>query len=246
MDKLLTMRTFAAVAGEGTYTAAAKRLGISTKLASKYVQALEADLSTQLFNRTTRSVTLTDAGSAYLHRCRAILEQVDELDDLVRERQGAIAGPIRITAPTSFGSIELARALTSFLAAHPAVEIDLRLTDARVAVVEEGFDLAVRIGTLRDSTLVARRLSDMPLVIAAAPGYLERVGRPLIPQALASHACLIDQNVSDARLWRFQRGREEVTVEVQGPLRANAPRAIAEIAEGGMGVARLPLYVVRE
>ncbi|MEM6487678.1 MAG: LysR substrate-binding domain-containing protein [Pseudomonadota bacterium] len=246
MDKLTAMRTFAAVARKGSYTAAARTLGISIKLASKQVQVLEADLRTRLLNRTTRSVTLTDTGRAYLQRCRPILEQIDELDALVRERQGALAGTIRITAPTSFGATELADALASFLTDHPEVEVELRLSDSRVAVVEEGFDLAVRIGTMRDTTLVAQQLSAMPLVLCAAPAYLDRHGWPQHPQALATHRCLVDDTLSDARVWRFRRGHEETAVEIRGPMRANAPRAIGRLAEGGLGIGRVPLYVARE
>lgn len=243
MDKLQTMRTFVAVAREGSYTAAAKRLAISTKLASKRVQELEADLRSQLFNRTTRSVTLTDLGQAYLDRCLPILEQIDELESLMRERQGAPAGLIRMTAPTSFGGTELADALAPFLQRHPAVEIDLRLTDTRVALVEEGFDLAIRVGALRDSSLVVRKLSAMPLVVCAAPAYLERRGRPQTPQALSDHECLIDHNLSDPRIWRFRKGREEAVVEVRGAIRVNSPGAVARMAAAGLGVARTPLYM---
>ena len=243
MDKLAAMRTFSAVANEGSFTAAGRRLGISTKLASKHVQDLEADLQTQLFNRTTRSVTLTDAGRASLERCRAILDQVDEWEALLREKQERLAGPIRVTAPTSFGGTELADALVPFLQRHAEVEIALKLSDARVALVEEGVDLAVRIGMLRNSTLVARKLSDMPLITCAAPKYLEARGRPQSPQALSTHRCLIDENHSDAQRWRFRRGGEEITVETAGAVRANAPAALARLAMGGLGVARLPAYV---
>ncbi|MEL6318638.1 MAG: LysR substrate-binding domain-containing protein [Pseudomonadota bacterium] len=244
MDKLAAMRSFLAVATEGSFTAAGRRLGISTKLASKHVQDLEAHLRSQLFNRTTRSVALTDVGQAYLERCRPILEQLDDLDALVREKQERLAGPIRVTAPTSFGGTELPAALADFLSRHPEVEVELKLTDSRVALVEEGVDLAVRIGALRDSTLVVKKLSDMPMVVCAAPDYLTGYGRPRAPQALSTHRCLIDENVADARIWRFQRGREACAVDVRGPVRANAPGAIARLAEGGLGVARLPAYVV--
>ena len=127
------MRAFIAVAREGSFTNAGRRLGISTKLVSKYVQQLENQLQTQLFNRTTRSVSLTDVGAAYLERCRPIVEQVNELDALVRERQGALAGPIRITAPTGFGSTRLTQALIPFLRQNREVELDMKLSDNRVA-----------------------------------------------------------------------------------------------------------------
>lgn len=246
MDKIETMRAFASVAQEGSFTAAARRLGVSTKLVSKYVQQLEDRLETQLFNRTTRSVSLTNVGAAYLERCRPIIEQVDDLESLVRERQTKLAGPIRIAAPTAFGSTRLTQALIPFILAHRAVEIDLKLSDNRVALVEEGFDLAVRVGALRDSTLIAKKLSDMPLVVCASPSYLDRHGRPSSPKALTTHDCLIDENQSDATVWRFRSGRGDLAVKVGGALRANSPGAIAQMAVGGLGIARSPFYVVEQ
>ena len=244
MDQIETMRAFMAVAQEGSFTAAGRRLGLSTKLVSKYVAQLESRLTTQLFNRTTRSVSLTDVGAAYLERCRPIVEQVDELEALVQERQSALAGPIRMTAPTGFGSFNLTRALAPFLEAHPNLEIDLKLSDHRVALVEEGFDLAVRIGRLRDSTLIARKLSDMPLVVCASPAYLKAHGRPGDPKALATHSCLIDTNHPNATAWRFWAGARDIVVRVAGNFQANAPAAIANMAIGGLGVARCPHYAV--
>ncbi|WP_170765690.1 LysR family transcriptional regulator [Ruegeria lacuscaerulensis] len=244
MDTIDTMRAFLAVAHEGSFTSAGKRLGLSTRLVSKYVAQLESRLSTQLFNRTTRSVALTDVGLAYLERCRPIVEQIDELEDLVQEKQTALAGLIRITAPTGFGSNNLALALVPFMHAHPEVDIDLKLTDNRVALVEEGIDLAIRIGVLRDSTLIARKLSDMPLIVCASPEYLAERGRPGDPMALATHNCLIDENPADATAWRFRTGNRDFVVKVAGAFHANAPAAIANMAIAGLGIARCPHYVV--
>ena len=244
MDKIETMRAFMAVAQEGSFTAAGRRLGRSTKLISKYVAQLEEQLATQLLNRTTRSVALTDVGVAYLERCRPIVEQVDELENLVQERQSALAGPIRLTAPTGFGSNNLTKALAPFMQANPHVEIDLRLSDHRIALVEEGFDLAIRIGPLRDSTLIARKLSDMPLIVCASPTYLETRGWPADPMALATHVCLIDENPADSTAWRFRKDARDFVVKVSGPFHANAPAAIANMAVGGLGIGRCPRYAV--
>eukprot|EP00903_Cladosiphon_okamuranus_P001793 g1791.t1 len=238
------MRAFVAVAQDQSFTAAGKRLGLSTKLVSKYVQHLESQLKTQLFNRTTRSVSLTDVGAAYLERCRPILDQMDELDDLVRERQGALAGPIRLTAPTGFGSTKLTEALIPFLQAHPNVELDMKLTDSRVSVVEEGLDLAVRIGALQDSALIARKLADMPLVLSASPEYLNRNGRPRSPEALATHTCLVNSNQMEPNIWRFYRSGKEHVVRMQGAVTSNSPAALARMAVGGLGIAMSPFYPV--
>lgn len=247
MDKIETMRAFIAVAQENSFTGAGRRLGLSTKLVSKYVQHLESQLQTRLFNRTTRSVSLTEVGAAYLGRCRSILEQMDDLDALVREHQVELAGPIRITAPTGFGSTRLTEALIPFLSAHPDVHLDLQLSDTRVALVEEGLDLAIRIGALRDSTLIARRLADMPLVVSAAPEYLELNGRPQNPRALSTHTCLVDGSQANLSAWRFwdHAGQEHVA-KLNVTTRVNAPAAIARMAIGGLGIARSPQYAVAE
>lgn len=246
MDKIETMRAFASVAQEGSFTGAARRLGVSTKLVSKYVQRLEDQLETQLFNRTTRSVSLTDVGTAYLERCRPIIDQVDELDLLVREKQTVLAGPVKVTAPTGFGSTRLAQALVPFIKEHPAVEIDLQLSDTRVALVEEGFDLAVRVGVLRDSTLIAKKLSDMPVIVCAAPEYLNKHGRPNTPKSLTNHICVIDNNAFDSTTWHFRKGHSEATVKIKPVFVANAPAAVARLAEGGIGITRLPAYTVEQ
>ncbi|WP_136658459.1 LysR family transcriptional regulator [Nitratireductor sp. XY-223] len=244
MDQIEAMRAFVAVAKENSFTGAAGRLGKSTKLVSNHVAALERRLAAQLFHRTTRSVTLTDLGTAYLERCRPLLDQFDELDDLVQDRHRALSGPIRITAPTGFGSAWLVQALAPFQTEHPAIEIDLHLTDKRVALVEEGFDLGVRIGILRDSTLRVRKLADMPLVVCAAPSYLETHGRPAHPQSLASHNCLINGDRQGPETWHFMREGEALSVRVTGNFTANMPAAVAAMAIGGLGIACSPRYAV--
>lgn len=240
------MRAFTAVADEASFTAAARKLGMSTRLVSKYVAELESRLAVQLFHRTTRSVALTDAGRGYLERCRPLIEQFDELDATVRDRHAALSGPVRITAPTGFGGGRLAEALCSFMAAHPRIEIELRLSDTRVALVEEGFDLAVRIGRLQDSSLVARKLADMPLVVCAAPAYLAARGHPEHPAALATHDCLVDLNQIDPTTWRFRQSDAEQAVRVSGTFHANSPTSVATVAIGGRGIARSPHYIVDE
>ncbi|WP_420413493.1 LysR family transcriptional regulator [Roseibium sp.] len=246
MDKIETIRAFVAVAQEGSFTGAGRRLGLSTKLVSKYVQQLESQLQTQLFNRTTRSVSLTDVGAAYLERSRPLLEQMDELDSLVRERQTALSGPIRLTAPTGFGSTKLVQALIPFLKENPDVELDMKLTDNRVALVEEGFDLAVRIGALRDSTLIAKKLSDMELVLCAAPDYLDRHGRPSAPEALSTHVCLVDNNQVELNVWRFFSRDQEHVVRLHGAVQTNSPGALARMAIGGLGITLAPYYAIED
>ncbi|MGB0683351.1 MAG: LysR family transcriptional regulator [Magnetovibrionaceae bacterium] len=246
MDRLEAMRAFATVVEQGSFTAAAKRLGTSTKMVSKWVAKLEESLNAQLLLRTTRSVSLTELGTAYLERCRSLLDQMDELDELVHLRRSALAGPIRMTAPTGFGSTHLTRALVPFLQANPEVKLELNLTEKRVALVEEGYDLAVRIGSLTDSTLIARKLAPMPLIICASPAYLDRFGHPGHPKALSRHECLIGNYVLEPWTWRFSQDGAEVAVKVAGNYSVNGPAAVARLAEGGLGIGRCPLYSVAD
>ncbi len=245
MDTIAGMRTFAAVATDGSFTSAARRLNMTTKLASKYVRQLEERLGAQLLNRTTRSVVLTDVGRAYFERCQLLLDQFEELESVVQERQSELAGSIRMTAPTSFGSTNLVAAIRPFMATHPKVAVDLHLTDQRVSVVDDGFDLAIRLGELQDSALIARKLKDMRRIICASPEYLDRFGEPDHPDALATHNCLIPTWTADPFNWRFRIDGKDSTVRVSGSFHANSPRAIAEMAHGGMGLGQCPHYVIK-
>lgn len=245
MDTITGMRTFVAVAAERSFTGGARRQAISTKLASKYVRQLEERLGAQLFNRTTRSVSLTDVGRAYYDRCLGLLDQFDEVEAAVQDRHGRPSGPIRMTAPTGMGERDLTRALALFLQRHPAIKVDLHLTNRLVSLVEEGFDLGIRIGSLDDSTMVARKLAPMRVVFCAAPAYLERAGRPGHPAALATHACIIDTNFRTVPHWPYRDGGRRELVRVDGPLRVNTPRATRAMAEAGLGIALCPHYIVR-
>lgn len=245
MDTIEGMRTFVAVAGHGSFTAGAKRLGVSTKLASKYIRQLEERLGAQLFNRTTRSVTLTETGRAYLERCAPLLDQFDELEGLVQERQSELAGPIRITAPTGFGSRELVEALQPFMRKHPKVAISMHLADHHVALIEQGFDLAIRFGALADSSLIARKLKEMPLVVVASPGYLAEHGEPGHPTALSTHNCLTQQRPNALNDWTFRVDGEELIVRVSGNFHTDSPRSVAHMAAGGLGIGMCPHYAAR-
>ena len=242
MDTIQGMRAFVAVARQRSFTAGAKELSMSTKLASKYVKQLEEKIGAQLLHRTTRSVTLTATGQAYYNRCLPLLDQFDELEGLVQEEQTGLAGTIRLTAPTGYGSTKLADALVPFQHAHPNVGIDLHLLDNRVSLVDEGFDLAVRFGKLQDSTLIARKLRHMPIVVFASPEYLAHHGNPKEPAALQSHNCLLQQSATDPNHWQFDVNGKNETVRVNGTFQANSPKAVAQMAAGGLGIAMGPLY----
>ncbi|WP_254443530.1 LysR family transcriptional regulator [Ruegeria atlantica] len=239
------MRAFAAVAAHSSFTEGARQVGISTKLASKYVGQLEDRLNAQLFNRTTRSVTLTDTGRSYYERCLPLLEQFDELEGLVQQRQSELAGRIRVTAPTGYGSAELIHLLKPFQAQHPKVSIDLHLSDHHVSMVEEGYDLAIRFGALKDSSLVARKLMDMRIVCCVSPDYLALCGTPSEPAALANHNCLLQTVGNNTDHWSFKGPDGEYSVAVTGNFRANSPRAVANMASDGLGIGRIPMYTAQ-
>ncbi|MEM7522232.1 MAG: LysR family transcriptional regulator [Pseudomonadota bacterium] len=240
MDKIDRMRAFAAVARENSFAAAARRLGLSARLVSKYVADLEGSLDARLLNRTTRSVSLTDVGAAYLAQCEPLLDGFDELEETVRDRQTKLRGLIRLTAPTGFGATRLADALSRFIERNPLVQLELKLSDQHVAIVDEGIDLAIRIGVMRDSSLIARRLTPMPLLVVAAPAYLARRGAPDHPRALATHECVTHSEDPDADLWRFAIGEREEAVRVGGAIKGNSPAVAARFAIAGLAIARCP------
>jgi DNA-binding transcriptional LysR family regulator len=213
-------------------------------LASKHVRQLEARLGAQLIHRTTRRVTLSDTGLAYFERCVFIIDQFDELEGLVQERQSELAGPIRITAPTGFGSRELVEAIRPFQIAHPKVSINLHLSDQHVDILDEGFDLAIRFGPLQNSTLIARKLLTMRLVVFASPEYINTHGEPLHPSDLSTHNCLLQSSSADPEHWAFTVAGTEQKYRVNGSFTANSPRAVAHMAVGGLGIGRCPLYTV--
>lgn len=244
MDTIAYMRTFTAVARAQSFTAGAKELGITTKVASNHIRALEQRLGVQLFYRTTRKVSLTDIGTTYFAHCGPLLDQFDAVESITQSQQIDLAGVIRLTAPTGFGSAQLAHALAAFTHKHPNIEIDLHLADHLVNIVEDGFDLALRFGHLEDSTLMARRLLDMRIVVFATPAYLARHGEPQHPNELLSHNCLRQQSTNEPAHWSFQDEHGPLTVRVTGSVRSNSPRAIAHLATQDAGIGRAPLYAV--
>lgn len=243
MDTIDGMRTLIAVAKQKSFTGGAKQLGISTKLASKYIGQLEEKHGALLFHRTTRSVTLTETGQAYFARCVPLLEQFEELEDVIQHRQSALSGVIRITAPTAFGSTKLVDALGPFLEKHPNISVELSLSDLRVAIIQEGVDVAIRFGELQDSTLIAKKLLNMRHVVFASPDYLATHGNPIHPNALATHKCLLQKSQVDPENWKFKEKGEAFSVNVHGVFASNSPRAVAQMASQGLGIGMGPMYV---
>jgi DNA-binding transcriptional LysR family regulator len=247
MDRLACDRMFVAVMESGSFSAGAARLGISSGQASKLVARLERDVGAQLLNRTTRALSATELGHAYFERVRAILADLDALDDAVRNRSGEPVGRLRITAPASFGLAELTPILLDLAELHRGLEIDVSFSDRVVNLVDEGFDAAVRIGTINDTTLIARKLTEARIVLVASPAYITIQGAPTTPDDLTRHSCIIDANFRDPLTWRFRSAnlRESISVDVQGRLRLSSAEACLAAAERGLGIARIPLFMAR-
>ena len=240
MDRFACDRMFIAVVEGRSFSTAAKRLEVSSGQASKLVSRLEEDLGVQLLHRTTRSVSPTEAGQAYYERMKSLLDDMDELDATIRSTSGDPRGRLMMSVPITFGTQVLAPLFAEFAEAHPLIELDVSFSDRVVNLVDEGFDLALRIGTLRDSTLVARKLCPIRLVTTAAPSYLATFGAPKPPQDVVEHACILDTNLAGGASWRFVRG---VTIPIQGRLRFSNAEACAAAAAIGLGLVQGPSFV---
>lgn len=245
MDRLDEINAFIAVADARSFTQAARRLEVSSAQVSKLVARLENRLGARLLNRTTRDVSLTDTGRAFLERARVVLDDFQSLESLVREEAGP-RGLLRVSTPVTFGAAELTPALLEFAAAYPEVSLDISSSDRMVNLVEDGFDVAVRIGQLSDSSLVARKLAAVRMVACAAPDYLARAGTPQTLADLAAHEAIIDTNLADPAIWRFGVGGERSDVRVHGRLRFSGARACVAAAVAGFGVTRSPAFAAAE
>lgn len=244
MEKLDSGRMFVAVMETGSFVAAAQRLGTSHGQASKLITRLEQDLGVQLFKRSTRALSPTDVGIAYYDRLKVLLDDYDSLHDSILNASESPSGKVRISAPVTFGSTQLTPHLIAFAQRYPNIELDVSFTDRQVNIVDEGFDLALRIGMLPDSSLIARKLSNIRVITVAAPGYLFERGTPDSWQQLIDHECIVDTNFRDAFKWPFLGNNNEMQ---EFPVRARLKFSNAEVclqaACAGLGITRLPTFV---
>ena len=245
MDRLASLEAFARVAETKSFTAAAKRLNISKSLVSRQVAALESELGLRLFQRTTRALTLTEAGRNYYPSVARILADLEEARLSVTQLQAAPRGLLRVNAPVSFATAHLTPAVPDFLSLFPEVEIELTLNDRYVDLVEEGYDVAIRVGRLADSSLVARRLAPARRAVAASPSYLAEAGTPETPDDVVRHQCLRYSLLDPAQEWRFVGpGNRPWPVEVQGRMRSNNADALRGAALKGLGLVSLPTFII--
>jgi DNA-binding transcriptional LysR family regulator len=241
---LEVLSTFVEVVDRGGFTAAARRLGISKSIASRRVMALESQLQVRLLQRTTRGLAVTEAGQAFVERCRAVLADLREACEQVSDTQGRISGLLRITAPASFAHALVTPVVAALADAHPLLDFDIVLDERRLPLVEEGFDVAIRAGTLADSTLMARPLGMLGGAVVASPAYLARHGRPSQPAHLAQHVCLDHSELSPHGLWRFATPAGEMPARLGRRLRVNGFDALCDLARRGVGVGALPSFTV--
>ncbi|MBM3390721.1 MAG: LysR family transcriptional regulator [Betaproteobacteria bacterium] len=241
MDKLKQIETFVSVAGRGSLTAAAGAEGVAPAVVSRRLDALEARLGVKLLLRTTRRVTLTFEGSAYLEDCQRILRELVEAEASVSLGGVKARGHLRVSAPAGFGRRHVAPVIMQFLDAHPEVTVNLDLSDRLVDLVNEGIDCAIRVGELTDSSLVSIRLAENRRAVVASPGYLEKHGAPRTVGDLARHNCL---SLGQQRGWLFRVGEETVSIKVNGLLECNDGAVLHEWALAGRGLAWRSMWEV--
>lgn len=246
MDKYQEIKVFTTVAECGSFVAASDALNLSKAAVSRYVSDLERRLGARLMHRTTRKLSLTPEGEIFLARCRVILESIEESEEEISSRGLKASGTLRVTAPVSFGIRHLAPLWSDFLKAYSDVKVDLELSDRIVNLVEEGFDLAIRIGQLNDSTLVCRQLASTRLVLCASPGYLKRHDIPNHPAELSAHETFSYSLLSTGHTWRFDGPEGRVDVRVSPRMTSNNGDTGVEVCVRGGGIHLWPSFLVEE
>jgi len=245
MDKLRAIETFIRVVEAGTFVKAAEQLDTSPAAVTRYVADLEERLGTRLLQRTSRKLSMTESGIAYFERCKQILEDLEEADAIASLSAARAIGTLKINVPVSFGILHLAPLWAGFMATHPEVKLDVTLGDRTVDLVEEGYDMAIRIARLPSTNLIARKLAPARMVVCASPDYLKRAGTPRRPEELAQHRCLGYTHWSGKNDWAFQDSDgAEHTVTVNYDLLANNGDTLRAAAVTGAGVVLQPTFIV--
>jgi len=244
MDLFESMYLLVAVADAGSFSSAARRLGVPLPTVSRKVADLESHLKTRLLHRTTRALSLTEAGMTYVDACRRILEQVGEAQRTAVGEHASPRGELVITAPVNFGRLHVVPVVAEFLAEYPEISINLMLADRVIHLMDEHADVAVRIGELPDSTLIATQLGSVRRVVCGSPSYLEAHGVPATPRDLAAHQCVTFEVMASMRAWVFGSGRREISVPVQSRLSVNTAEAAIASAMLGVGLVRVLSYQV--
>jgi DNA-binding transcriptional LysR family regulator len=244
MDRFENMNTFIRVVESGTISAAADKLGVAKSAISRRLKELEEHLGVELFHRTTRSMNLTDTGRAFYHQSVRIMQDVLEAELATSQAHGTLQGSLKIALPSTFGIMHMGPAINEFLRQHPQVEFDLDFNDREVDLIQEGFDLAIRIANLPDSSLIARRLAPIRNVMCASPGYLEEMGMPRTPQELVDHRCLVYSLLSDYEHWVLtDSDGTETRTRIHPYLKASTGEFLRDAAVEGMGIIIVPSFI---
>ncbi len=246
VDWLPSLEVFVRVVELESFSKAARLLGVSKSHVSRQLSRLEDRLGARLLHRTTRRLSLTEVGGAFYERCAQILMDAEEAEASVTRAQATPRGTLRVTAPVSFGRHFVFDAVADFMARHAGLQVDLNLSDRTIDLVEEGYDIAIRIGELADSTFIARRLAPARLYLCASPEYLERRGTPTRPEELSAHDCLLYRYRRGGPSWSLRGSEGEVSVRVHGPMRSNSGDALLAAARRGLGLALLPDFTVAD
>ncbi|GDX83960.1 LysR family transcriptional regulator [Methylococcaceae bacterium] len=245
MDKLTSMKVFERVAKVGSFVRGARELGISRAMATKHIMFLEGDLRTRLFNRTTRSLSLTDMGVAYLERCSQVLLDIDEMESAITYLQSELRGTLKISAPPVIGATHITRAVAEFLKLYSDLNVEMVLQSNHTDLIEDGIDIAICLGDLDDTSMVARKLASSSMIVCGSPDYLEKYGIPQTPEDLLNHSCLVNWASSPQDKWKFKTDKGFTTINVSGRMQSNVAEANRVAALNGLGLVVLATYVVR-
>ncbi|WP_417659139.1 LysR family transcriptional regulator [Pseudidiomarina sp.] len=246
LNRLADMAIYATVVEQQSFTGAAEHLGISKGAVSKAIKKLEQELNLRLLQRTTRTMTVTIEGRAFYEYCREMMTQAEAAEQHLGSLRDTPGGLIRITAPVTFGSVQIAPLIPELLQQYPEINVDLLLDDKRVDLVTQQVDIAIRCGQLESSSLIAKRLNDLPLVVVATPTFLAKHGTPTHPHELANLPCLSHSSHAVDRRWTFLENNQEITARIKGPMNANNNFALKQGLLASLGIAYLPRYQVTE
>ena len=245
MNKFEELEAFVAVVDQHSFSAASERSGVAKSVLSRRVSDLEKRLGVQLMQRTTRKLSLTDAGQHFYQRAISLLSDLSDAEQMVSDSQCDLSGRIKLAAPLGMGIGHLAAPIAAFMTEHTNLEIVIELNDRQIDLVEEGFDIAIRIGDLQDSSLIARKLSDVNMAICASPDYLQKKGEPLHPTELSDHEVLVYSNITPSRQWSFDYCGERVSPRVKYRISANNGELLAKMAADGLGITAGPLFYLQ-
>ena len=245
MDRFENMNTFIRVVEAGSISGAADKLSVAKSAVSRRLKELEEHLGVELFHRTTRRMNLTDTGRAFYHQSVRIVEDLIEAELATSQAHGTLKGSLKIALPSTFGIMHMGPAINEFLNLHPQIEFDLDFNDREVDLMQEGFDLAVRIAILPDSSLIARRLAPIKTIICASPVYLEQKGLPQCPDDLRTHQCLVYNLLRDYEYWKFtDTNGQEIKTKIYPYLKASTGEFLKDAAVQGLGIIQSPTFIV--